>query len=134
MGYYKDPTGKRHYKKCGCENNDCELDRLNTNVTSSLKSGTHKARVNCKTCGAYIKFASNKDIKFFVYSKGIPFMNEGLINESNMKSMGLKINEPDIKGVWLDGTMSDAHKRRIFEEETYKLSNRPDFRSRKKRE
>ena len=105
MGYYKEPTGKLRSKKCDCENNECELVRLNTNVTSRLDSGTHKAKVVCKTCGKYIKFASNKDIKSFVYSKGIPFMNEGLINESNMKSMGLKINEPDIKGVWLDGKL-----------------------------
>ena len=114
MGYYKDPTGTKHYKTCDCENNDCELDRLNTNVTSSLKSGTHKARVNCKTCGAYIKFASNKDIKYFVYP-------DGETSEAYMLPTRIYSG-------------ASAHEQRIHDEETDKLSNSPNFRTRKKRE
>ena len=58
MGYYKDPTGKKHKKPCGCEH-----DKWTFEYTPG---SPHLGKVLC-TCGAFIKHAPKKHERAFKF-------------------------------------------------------------------
>jgi hypothetical protein len=58
MGYYKDKKGINYYKFCKCEDNEIKLWKF--------KDKSHKAKIVCATCDAYIKWASKQDANFIL--------------------------------------------------------------------
>ena len=123
MGYYKEPTGKEHKKPCGCENNEWKFEYT--------PDSFHLGKVLC-ICGAYIKHATEKDeraFKFIDVSNYIPGSLDPVIPDMGVSDWTTEWEKP-IKY----SSMRDSHNQRIFEEEQYKLSKSPKFRTRKTRE